>query len=197
MTRIGLFGGSFDPVHNGHLLAALSAAEELPLDRLFFVPACRSPFKEGARPLEARARLRLLRLALQGLPGFSVCGEEIARGGTSYTVDTVRRFAARHPGARLWWLVGEDLAGSLPQWKEAGALASLACFAVIPRPGAELRTLPGGFRIRRLQGTPAGISSSELRARIGRGASLRGLVPEAVAEAIAREGLYRDPPPGS
>jgi len=95
MTRIGLFGGSFDPVHNGHLLVAMAGSEELGLERVFFIPAAQSPFKPGSNPAPAEMRLRLLRLALAGKTNCEVDEQEILRGGTSYTVDTVRNYRKR------------------------------------------------------------------------------------------------------
>src|SRR5208282_5525464 len=104
--KIGLFGGSFDPVHLGHLLVAQAAMEELGLDRLFFIPAAQSPFKPDHQPASAVVRLRLLRLALAGKTHCEVDDQEIRRGGVSYTVDTLRGYAGRFPGARLFYLIG-------------------------------------------------------------------------------------------
>src|ERR1700746_2111209 len=106
MQRIGLFGGSFDPVHYGHLLVAQAAREELGLDRLFFIPAAQSPFKPESKPGPANERLRLLRLALAGQDWSEVDPQEIQRGGVSYTIETVRSYARRFPEAALFYLVG-------------------------------------------------------------------------------------------
>src|SRR5215467_10478647 len=133
--RIGLFGGSFDPVHLGHLLVAQTAREELELDRLFFIPAARSPFKPEQEPTPAHERLRLLRLALAGMPWCTLDEQEIQRGGTSYTIDTVRDYTARFPGAELFYLIGSDHVGQLSKWRAAEELARLLSFAVITRPG--------------------------------------------------------------
>ena len=190
MNRIGFFGGSFDPVHLGHLLMAQAAIEELSLERLHFVPARRSPFKEDSEPLEIPLRLRLLRLALAGHPEFALSEEEALAGGISYTIDTARRFAVRHPAARIFCLVGADLAGTLDEWKEAAELARLIEFAVIPRPGTPRPVVPAGFRCRHLQGPLVGISSTEVRERIRSGRGVDWMLPAAVAEAIGKEGLY-------
>ena len=106
MERIGLFGGSFDPVHLGHLLVAQAASEELQLQRIFFVPAAQSPFKPESNPAPAGVRLRLLRLALTGYPNYEIDDQEIRRGGTSYTIDTVRSFASRFPARNYFTLLG-------------------------------------------------------------------------------------------
>ena len=118
--KIGLFGGSFDPVHLGHLLAARAAREEAGLDRLFFIPAAQSPFKPDAQPAPASERLRLLRLALAGDTTAEVDDQEIRRGGPSYTIDTVRNYAANYPGAELFYLIGADQTG-LKTGSERGA----------------------------------------------------------------------------
>lgn len=188
--RLGLFGGSFDPVHCGHLLVAQAACEELGLTRLHFVPAAQSPFKPGNIPAEAEQRLRLLRLALAGWTHCEIDTQEIHRGGISYTIDTVRDYARRFPGAQLFYLIGADHVPTLPKWREAGQLAGLVEFVIIPRPGEEQARLPAPFRGRQLAGFPLGVSSSQVRERVRLGLGLRGLVPEAVAEAIANSGLY-------
>jgi nicotinate-nucleotide adenylyltransferase len=188
--RLGLFGGSFDPVHCGHLLVAQAAREELGLDRLYFIPAAQSPFKPGQQPAPAADRLRWLRLALAGRPWCEVDPQEISRGGTSFTIDTLRDYHRRFPGAAFSWLIGADHVPSLPLWREASALADLAEFVVIPRPGQPPVPFPAPFRGRVLQGFPFGVSSSDIRARVQAGRTLAGLVPPPVAEAIAQSGLY-------
>ncbi len=199
MMRLGLFGGSFDPVHLGHLLVAQAAREELELTRLYFVPAAQSPFKPEGQPAPAAERLRLLRLALAGRAWCEVDDQEIQRGGISYTVDTVRDYARRFAGAELFYLIGADHAGQLPKWREAEELAGLAEFVVIPRPGSAegayggkdlAGPLPAPFRGRKLAGFPLGVSSSQVRARIKAGLPSDTLVPAPVAEAIRNNGLY-------
>ncbi len=189
--RIGLYGGTFDPVHLGHLLVARAALEELALDRLIFIPAAQSPFKPGTTPTPAGLRLRMLRLALAGNSRVDVDDLEIGRGGISYSIDTARAFAERHPGARRFWLVGADHAASLARWREAEALAALVEFVVIPRPGVEPVSLPPAFRLHSLRGYPLAVSASEIRDLARSGSSLEPLVPPAVAEVIGAEGLYR------
>ena len=142
--KIGLFGGSFDPVHLGHLLVAQAAVEELGLDRLFFIPAAQSPFKPENKPAPASTRLQWLRLALAGRVNCEVDDQEIRRGGVSYTVDTLRDYVKRFPNAQLFYLIGADNAAKLNEWREAGELAKLAEFVAIPRPGGT----PAHFRHR-------------------------------------------------
>ncbi len=188
--RVGIFGGSFDPVHLGHLLVAGAAREELGLSRVFFVPAAQSPFKPERRPIPADERLRLLRLALAGQEWCEVDDQELQRGGFSFTIETLRDYVRRFPKAEVWYLIGADHVAQLPKWREAGELAALARFAVFVRPGQAAALLPPPFRGRELKGFPLGLSSSEIRARIKAGQGIQHLVPPAVAEAICNNGLY-------
>ncbi len=190
MMRLGLFGGSFDPVHLGHLLVAQAAREELSLHRLFFIPAAQSPFKPAQEPSPGAERLRLLRLALAGKDWCELDEQEIRRGGVSYTINTVRDYRDRFPEAELFYLIGGDHVVQLPKWRDAAELAHLAEFVVIPRPGQAESALPAPFRGRRLQGFPLGVSSSQIRQRARAGLAIDHLVPAAVAEAIRNNRLY-------
>jgi nicotinate-nucleotide adenylyltransferase len=190
VQRIGLFGGSFDPVHTGHLLLARAAIEELELTRLYFILAAQSPFKTDNQFAPAAARLQMLRLALAGNVRCEVDEQEINRGGVSFTIDTVRDYSRRFPDARLFYLIGADNVANLPKWREAGEMAQLAEFAVIPRPGEEAAPLPPPFRGVTLKGFPFGVSSSQIRARVKAGLAIEPLVPAAVAEAIGNNRLY-------
>jgi nicotinate-nucleotide adenylyltransferase len=190
MRHIALYGGSFDPVHLGHLLVARAAIEELELDRLFFIPAAQSPFKPESKPLPGPERLRLLRLALAGWSSCEVDDVELRRGGVSYTIDTVAAYAERFPEARRHCLIGADHVPQLPRWREADRLAELVEFVVIPRPGEAHAAFPPPFRGRTLKGFPLGVSSSQIRDRVRGGLPVDGLVPAAVAEAIHNYRLY-------
>jgi nicotinate-nucleotide adenylyltransferase len=189
-TRLGLFGGSFDPVHLGHLLVAQAALEELELERLFFIPAAQSPFKPASPPAPAPQRLRLLRLALAGEVRCEIDAQEIGRGGVSYAIDTVQDYHRRYPRAELFYLIGADHVAKLPKWRDAAELAKAVEFVVIPRPGEPPVTAPPPFRCRALRGFPLGVSSSEIRERVRAGRPIRHLVPAAVAEAIRNDQLY-------
>jgi nicotinate-nucleotide adenylyltransferase len=188
--KIGLFGGSFDPVHLGHLMLAQTAREEAGLDRLFFIPAGQSPFKPDSKPASAAERLRLLRLALAGQTNCEVDDQEIQRGGTSFTIDTVRAYAEKFPGAELLYLIGADQIGLLHLWREATELARMVQFLVVPRPGQKPPEFAMPFRGQVLRGVPLGISSSEIRARLKGGLSFAHLTPPTVAEALANNHLY-------
>jgi nicotinate-nucleotide adenylyltransferase len=188
--KIGLYGGSFDPVHLGHLLVARAAREELGLARVYFILAAQSPFKPESLPAPAGLRLQMLRLALAGDEASEVDDQEVRRGGISYSIDTVRQYKSRFPEAELFWLIGADQAGQLSLWREAAELARLVEFVVIPRPGEAAPQVAAPFRGRALRGFPTTISSSAIRSRCAEGLSIAHLTPPAVAEAIRNNRLY-------
>jgi nicotinate-nucleotide adenylyltransferase len=193
-VKIGFLGGSFDPVHHGHLVAARDAREACALDRVIFVPAAQAPLKPAAVCAPAADRLAMLRAAVAGEQGFAVSDHELRRGGVSYTVDTARFFQAEFPGARLFWIIGTDQLAQLPHWKDLPALARQVEFIVITRPGYVWRRpagLPRALRLHRCAGHTAGVSSTELRARAGAGLPLNWLAPEKVVAHIRRRRLYR------
>ena len=188
--RLGLFGGSFDTVHLGHLLVAQAAREELALHRLSFIPAAQSPFKPARKPTPGPERLRLLRLALAGKDWCEIDDQEVRRAGVSYTIDTVRDYQGRFPEAELFYLIGADHVAQLPKWREADELARAVDFVVIPRPGEGDPAFSAPFRGRTLHGFPLGISSSQIRQRVQAGLSIDHLVPPAAAEVIRNNRLY-------
>jgi nicotinate-nucleotide adenylyltransferase len=190
MQRIGLFGGTFDPIHLGHLMVAQTAREEVSLTRLFFILAAQSPFKPERQPNLPAQRLLLLRLALAGKEWCEVDDQEIKRGGLSYTIDTVRAYAKKYPDAQLFYLIGSDHVAQLPKWRESESLAGAVEFLVIPRPGQNEVLIPPPFRARMLHGFPVGISSSQIRQRVANGLPIDHLVPSTVAEAIRNNRLY-------
>jgi nicotinate-nucleotide adenylyltransferase len=188
--KIGLYGGSFDPVHLGHLLVAQAAIEELGLDRLFFIPAACSPFKADNKMTPGEIRLQLLRLALAGKTNCEVDAQEVRRGGISYTVETLRDYAKRFPDAEIFYLIGADNISKLNEWRDAGELAKLAEFIAISRPGEKPAEFPKPFRGKILKGFPAEISSTQIQARIRAGRAIENFVPPFVAEAIRNARLY-------
>jgi nicotinate-nucleotide adenylyltransferase len=187
---IGLFGGSFDPVHHGHLIVGQVASEKLKLDSLRFVPAREQPFKVGRHRTSSEHRAAMLSLALRGVQGFSVEPSELARPAPSYTIDTLRGLRGRESGVEFVLLLGADAAVDLPAWKEAKAVAELAKIIVFARPGTPVPTLPW------ITGTvevPAiDISATEIRHRVREGQSIRYWVPDSVAEYIRAHRLYLD-----
>lgn len=190
VRRIGVFGGAFDPPHMGHLQLAESAREQLRLDEVRFIPAGRPPHKPSDRMTPPKARLAMTRLATRGNPAFRVSAQELERGGTSFTVDTLRAIAAAEPGARLFLLVGADSLDDLPGWREPEAIRRLATVAVAGRSGARARPRRGGSSVW-IDFPWTDLSSTLVRRRARAGRSLRYLVPDAVARYIARHRLYR------
>jgi nicotinate-nucleotide adenylyltransferase len=192
MLRLGVFGGTFDPPHGGHLALAERARERLKLDRVLFVPAGSPPHKRGRVRSSAPARLAMTRLAVRGNPAFAVSTLELGRRGPSFTVDTLRALAAAHPGARLYLLLGADSLAEFAGWRDPAAIRALATLVIARRPGA--RRAPSG-RARRgivwLDNPGLELSSSALRRHAAAGGSLRYLVPDAVARYVARHRLYR------
>jgi nicotinate-nucleotide adenylyltransferase len=184
----GLLGGSFDPVHHGHLIAADRAAEALGLDTVCFIPCARQPLKPQDPAAGADQRLAMLRLAIGGYARFTLDTMELERPAPSYTVDTLRTLRARRPDERFVLILGADAAAGLSRWRAADEVARLAEIAALTRPGAP--DVSSAF-VKHLVATPAiEISSSDIRARCLTGKSIRYLVPESVEKYITKFGLY-------
>jgi len=189
-VRLGILGGSFDPPHVGHLLAASDAVEALGLDRLIFVPAGISPFKTHTPPADGAHRLAMLELMVKGDSRFGVDSLEIDRSGLSYTVDTVSALHDRWPEASLTLLAGADAAAALDGWRDIQRILSMARIAVLRR-GRQHFAFPAGITGQVLDTRQVDVSSTEIRQRIRSGASIHGFVPESVAAYVASAGLYR------
>ena len=189
--RIGLFGGSFDPVHSAHVMMARAALNELQLDRLFIIPATRSPFKPEQQPAPDEVRLAMLKAAFEEVAGCEIERLELEREGASYAIDTVRVFVERFPEAELFYLIGADHVPTLPQWREADALAKILTFVVVPRPGGHEVEFPESFAGRCLEGELMDISSSDIRARMREGKSVGHLLPPAVAGILSKKQIYQ------
>ncbi|MBC7789582.1 MAG: nicotinate (nicotinamide) nucleotide adenylyltransferase [Anaerolineae bacterium] len=186
--RLGIFGGTFDPPHNGHLLAASDAFEALHLDRLILVPAKEQPFKAGAVLASPAHRLQMLGDMVDGDQRFTVDAMEIERPGVSFTVDTLAAFAERHADAHLCFLIGEDLVGQFASWREPERIAALAEIVVLSRTSDAPKS---PFTMRQISTRRIDLSSTEIRARVREGRSIRGFVPDVVAQYIAATRLYR------
>lgn len=190
MSLVGLFGGSFDPIHHGHLIVAGAVAEALGLDELRFMPANEQPLKAGGHGASAADRTAMLELAIAGAPGFALERAEVERPGPSYTVDTLRLLRVREPESEFVVLLGTDAAAELDRWREPAELVKLARVAVFTRPGS--RPVEGP-RIWRSVPVPAiEISATAVRERVRAGRPVRYWVPDAVADYIARHRLYLD-----
>ena len=190
--RLGVFGGTFDPPHLGHLLLAECAREALALDRVVFVPARIPPHKAARGVSPADVRVRLLKAALAG-PGFSLSTLELSRPGPSYTVDTLDAMKKRHPGVSLWLLLGADSLHDLATWRDPAGILARARLAVAARPGTEPGRVPARTlrQVDWLPNVPVAIASRDLRKRVCHGRSIRFLVPSRVERLVARLGLYR------
>lgn len=190
--RIGLFGGTFDPPHVGHLATAVNARHDLRLDVVLLVVANLPWQKVGDRVISpAEVRLELVRLAVGDVEGVEVCDLEIRRGGPSYTADTVRELLAEDPTRELFVIVGSDAAAGLPTWERVDEVRERAVIVVIDRPGGSWGP-PPGWDVERVEVPRLEISSTDLRDRVGDGRPLDFLVPAPVVSGIARLGLYRD-----
>lgn len=187
--KIGILGGSFDPVHNGHLLVAQDIKEKLELDRILFMPAPRPPHKRCRAPFSVRREM--LKRAIHGHPSFALSDIENLRPGTSYTVDTLARLKRRCPKDKLFLIIGADQFQELATWKEPKRLRRFASLIVMTRPGS--RTGKGILPARRIPVRQIGISSSEIRERVACGLSIRDMVPESVWRMISRKRLYELP----
>ena len=220
--RLGLFGGSFNPIHNGHLAIARQAHEILELDRTLFIPTGTAPHKRDETLAPAQHRYEMVRLAIAGTPSFELSDIEITRKGKSYSIDTVRELQRRYgPATTLFFLIGLDAFLDLPSWQEPDALLAACCFVVISRPGRSFTTLaslpflshirpeqlasldtgavnrldlpiPSGRTVICLSLPPSPISASDIRQRIQRGAVLANLLPPPVESYILRTQLYRE-----
>lgn len=216
--RLGILGGTFNPVHQGHLMVAEQIREDFQLELVLFIPSAVPPHKH--RPPESpRHRLAMVRLAVEGNPFFAASDLEVTRGGNSWSVDTLRDLRRLHPSATLFFIIGADAFREVSSWREAPALFGLADFILAARPGPAggdpLRHLPpgvtptgtweegpggrrcplsGGGFLHLSRATSTEVSSSQIRERVRQGRTIRYLVPDAVREYILREGLYRNPP---
>lgn len=193
---LGIFGGSFNPPHVGHLAVAEACAEAAALDRVLWVPAATPPHKQGDPALAPAAdRLAMTRAATAGNPRFEVSDVEVARRGVSYTADTLRQLHAAHPDDDLALILGGDSAVGFASWREPQAILDLARLVVYARPGADLSAMPEWVRKRStvVVGPLLDVSSTALRGRIAAGQTVRYLVPDAVIETVERRGLYRAP----
>jgi nicotinate-nucleotide adenylyltransferase len=206
MMRIGLYGGSFDPVHQGHLIVAECCREQARLDKVLFLPAAIPPHKQDRPLTEAAHRVEMLRLATGGHPAFAISTDEIDRGGVSYTVDTLARLKAAHPADELLLILGPDALADLPTWREPATILARAEIIAVTREGVDdVRAIVAAPQLAALLGPekarlivenrvtcPAiGIRASDLRRAVAAGQSIRYRTPRAVEQYINAHGLYQ------
>jgi nicotinate-nucleotide adenylyltransferase len=189
--RIGIFGGTFDPVHVGHLVAALEARQALELDRVLLVVAGDPWQKTDLRPVTpAEDRFAVVAATVEGIEGLEASRLEIDRSGPSYTADTVRQLSDAHPGAELFLVVGDDVAAELSTWQRVEEVVGAVTLVIVQRGGVSPVPDPAGWAVRRV-GIPAlEISSSDLRERLATGRNVHFLVPEAAIRCIVSRNLY-------
>jgi nicotinate-nucleotide adenylyltransferase len=202
--RLGIFGGTFDPIHLAHLILAEQCREACRLDRVLFVPAGQPPHKSDRQITPGRVRQEMVEFAIAGHGAFAASAIELNRPGPSYSVDTLAELAHQNAGNELFFMIGSDSLADLPLWYEPARIASLATFIVAMRPGRKppdvesLRSVIGPKAVdqllRHLVEIPqVDISSTEIRSRVAAGQSIRYLVPRAVECYIETHGLYREP----
>lgn len=197
--RLGIYGGTFDPIHLGHLILAEQCREACGLDRVWFVPASEPPHKIGARRASMHHRLEMARLAIAGHSAFEVSEIEAGRPGPSYSVDTLEQIRTERPDDELFFLIGGDSLVDLPTWREPGRIAAMATVVVANRPGSSTESPPpslfgpDALPFRFVEIPPIGIASQDVRGRLAEGRSVRYLIPRAVEAYIDAHKLYREP----
>ena len=197
--KLGILGGSFNPLHNGHIHIAREVQKKKQLDLVLFIPTHLPPHKAKDKLLPADFRLALLKKALKNFPGFQVSDMEIQRGGISYTIDTLKELHQRHPEAKLYFILGSDMVESLPSWKQIHHLFDLCQFLIVKRPHhpihwEKLTSYFSPALIQKLQKgivevPPLDISSSQVRKALLEGKSIQGLVPESIRPLLEKNFL--------
>ncbi|MGZ9584968.1 nicotinate-nucleotide adenylyltransferase [Paenibacillus marinisediminis] len=194
MKRIGVLGGTFDPIHVGHLVAAESAKEAMHLDQVWFMPTHVPPHKEKKSAVTAEQRVEMVRLAILENESFHLCTWEMEHGGVSYTLETVKWLQSEYPEIEWFWIIGGDMVHYLPNWNGIDELMERIRFIGVQRPGStwKIHELPGAWRSRVVPAPMPliDISSTDVRERIEQGLSIRYLVPDAVLQYSQRWGLY-------
>ncbi|WP_373875029.1 nicotinate-nucleotide adenylyltransferase [Ligilactobacillus pabuli] len=187
--RVGLMGGTFNPVHNGHLIVADQVASQLGLDQVVFLPDNLPPHVDKKEAIAAKDRVKMVRMAIAGNEKFTLDTLEVDRGGVSYTYDTIKELKARHPDVDYYFIIGGDMVEYLPKWNRIDELVKMVKFVGVKRTGAKMNSK---YPILWVDVPTIDISSTLIRNKIKQGCSIRYLVPDAVAEYLKEEGLYRD-----
>lgn len=187
-ARIGVLGGTFDPIHIGHLVVASEVRAALSLDTVLLVPTAAQPFKGETSRASAEQRLEMCRLATADDDALQVSDVDVVRGGVTYTVDTLTDLAAQYPGAEFFFIGGADALARIDEWREPERLRTLARFVVVARPGHAMAVPDDQMLV--VETPEMGVSSTDVRRRVATGAPWRYLVPVSVAAYIVQHGLY-------
>jgi len=187
--KIGILGGTFNPIHIGHLILAEEIREKLLLDKVIFVPANLPPHKDNKDIISPADRYRMIRMAIRGNRHFAVSDTEIKRSGRSYTIDTIRQFKKGFPEDELYFITGSDLLNYLEEWKDLSEIIKMVRFVVATRPGYPLEKIPSYISTVAIRAVD--VSAFEIRQAVKNDTSFRYLVPEAVFRYINHKGLYR------
>ncbi|MBI4551054.1 MAG: nicotinate-nucleotide adenylyltransferase [Candidatus Latescibacteria bacterium] len=193
-SRLGVYGGTFNPIHTGHLIIAQEVYDQFALDRVLFIPSARPPHKHNAGLIAPEHRYAMTVLATRDDPRFEVSDIEAERPGTSYTVETLRDLHRRHgPDCQVFFIIGADSLLEIGTWRDPDALFALCSIVVVPRPGVDIRQAPLPWRDRALivQTPEVAISSTDIRHRVETGRSIRYFVPPAVEQYIREHRLYQ------
>lgn len=187
--RVGILGGTFNPVHHGHLIMAEQVRSQLGLDKVLFMPDNMPPHVDAKDAIDGKYRLEMVKLAIDSNPHFDVEDSELRRGGVSYTYDTMKELTVRHPDVEYYFIIGGDMVEYLPKWYRIDDLVKLVRFVGVERPGYRHHS---EYPIVWVDAPHLEISSSMIREKIEQNCSIKYLVPDAVEEYIRKEGLYRD-----
>ncbi|MGD0335646.1 MAG: nicotinate-nucleotide adenylyltransferase [Candidatus Omnitrophota bacterium] len=187
--KIGILGGTFNPVHTGHLILAEEAREKLGLDKVIFVPAFLPPHKDNGDITSAADRLKMVKLAIKDNRYFSFSDTEIKRAGRSYTIDTIRQLKEKYTDDELYFVIGSDLLKYLEEWKDLNQILEMVRFIVATRPGYPLDKIPSYIKTMAIRAVD--ISAFEIREAIKENKSFRYLVPDGVYKYITKKGLYK------
>lgn len=187
--KIGILGGTFNPIHIGHLILAEEAREKLDLDRVIFVPTYLPPHKDNSDIAFASARMMMVKLAISGNKYFCVSGVEIKRNGRSYTIETIKEFKEIYPKDELFFIIGSDLLKYLDEWKDLDEIIKIVKFIVATRPGYPLEKIPSYIQTIPIRAVD--VSGFEIRCCVKENRSFRYLVPEAVYKYIIKKKLYK------
>ncbi|MBL7151872.1 MAG: nicotinate-nucleotide adenylyltransferase [Candidatus Omnitrophica bacterium] len=187
--KVGILGGTFNPIHNGHLILAEECLKKLGLEKVIFVPTHLAPHKDNSDVTEAADRLTMVKMAITANLNFTVSDVEIARGGYSYTIDTIRELKKRYPGDDLYFIAGSDLLKYLDDWKDLNEIIKMVKFIVATRPGYPLESIPSYIQTAAIDA--ADISGYRIRCLIKEGSPFQDLLPPAVFDYISKKGLYK------